>query len=258
MPTLKLYLLNGFSAELDGKPLTAFRSDRVRALLAYLAVEGQRPHPRSHLAELLWSGYAPVSARTSLRVALSNLRQVLSPLNLLQVSFRTLLLHTNHPYFWCDALALEAEGNGEPATGEAWLLQARPELFLAGLEGIDSGPFQVWLRERRAYYRELITRRQTQGVLPAPPPPDPVMPSGTAEPAPAGEPGETLAPTVEAFYGRHNELDQLRRWILATSSRRWSTALVRSQGNKRGAQEHNPPVGRRCSAPWPEFSGARC
>ena len=38
----------------DGAPITAFESDKVRALLAYLAVESGRPQRREMLAGLLW------------------------------------------------------------------------------------------------------------------------------------------------------------------------------------------------------------
>ena len=36
------------------EPVTAFASNKVRALLAYLAVEADRPHRREALAGLLW------------------------------------------------------------------------------------------------------------------------------------------------------------------------------------------------------------
>ena len=39
MPTLSLSLLGAFQGALDGCPLTHFRSNRVQALLIYLAVE---------------------------------------------------------------------------------------------------------------------------------------------------------------------------------------------------------------------------
>ena len=53
MAHLSLTLLGPFQASLDGQPITAFRYDKVRALLAYLAVESDRPHRRETLAGLL-------------------------------------------------------------------------------------------------------------------------------------------------------------------------------------------------------------
>ena len=49
---LQLRLLGTFDARLDGVPLQRFRSTKVRALLAYLAVEADRPHRREGLANL--------------------------------------------------------------------------------------------------------------------------------------------------------------------------------------------------------------
>ena len=76
MARLKARLFGPFEVSLDGEPLTGFDSDKVRALLAYLAVEADRPHRREKLAGLLWPDFSERSARTNLRRALSNLRKV--------------------------------------------------------------------------------------------------------------------------------------------------------------------------------------
>jgi predicted ATPase/DNA-binding SARP family transcriptional activator len=75
--TLSLALLGSFQAALDGTQLTGFESNKVRALLAYLAVEADRAHHREEVAELLWPERRSGVALHSLRNALSNLRQVL-------------------------------------------------------------------------------------------------------------------------------------------------------------------------------------
>ena len=46
MARLKLIFLGPFQATLDGRPILGFESNKVRALLAYLAVEWSRPHAR--------------------------------------------------------------------------------------------------------------------------------------------------------------------------------------------------------------------
>ena len=74
MDQLSLTLLGGFAVTLDGEPVKAFDSNKVRALLGYLAVEAGRAHRRESLAALLWPGYPDRSARTNLRNALANLR----------------------------------------------------------------------------------------------------------------------------------------------------------------------------------------
>ncbi len=51
-PHLSLMLMGQFQAAIDGQIVTSFESDKVRALLAYLAVESDRAHARSALAGL--------------------------------------------------------------------------------------------------------------------------------------------------------------------------------------------------------------
>ena len=46
MSTLSVSLLGSFQATLDGRPIAGFESNKVRALLAYLAIESERPHSR--------------------------------------------------------------------------------------------------------------------------------------------------------------------------------------------------------------------
>ncbi|MEZ4734662.1 MAG: BTAD domain-containing putative transcriptional regulator [Caldilineaceae bacterium] len=77
MAELQIVCLGDFQVTLAGAPLTTFQTEKVRALLAYLAVEG-RVHQRSELAQFLWSGYSEASARNSLRQAVHQLRQLLS------------------------------------------------------------------------------------------------------------------------------------------------------------------------------------
>lgn len=57
MTHLTLNFLGQFRAAYADRPLNGFESNKVRALLAYLAVEADRPHPRAQLATLLWPGY---------------------------------------------------------------------------------------------------------------------------------------------------------------------------------------------------------
>ncbi len=63
---------------ISGKePVTAFESDKVRALLAFLVVEADRPHPREKLAEFLWPDRRSGAALGNLRHALTILRRAI-------------------------------------------------------------------------------------------------------------------------------------------------------------------------------------
>jgi DNA-binding SARP family transcriptional activator/predicted ATPase len=78
MPRLSISLLGSFQVTLDDRPVTDFVTDKTRALLAYLAVENDRPHRRESLAGLLWPDQPDQDARRNFRQALFNLRQALS------------------------------------------------------------------------------------------------------------------------------------------------------------------------------------
>lgn len=77
MPRLKIELLGPMQVTLAGQSLTDFATDKVRALLAYLAVESSQAHRRDALAGLLWPDQPQHKARHSLRQALTSLREAL-------------------------------------------------------------------------------------------------------------------------------------------------------------------------------------
>jgi DNA-binding SARP family transcriptional activator len=74
---LKLTLLGGFQAQLDGGTLLAFPTRKTHALLAYLALPLGQAHPREKLATLLWGDMPEAQARGNLRQALSRIRKTL-------------------------------------------------------------------------------------------------------------------------------------------------------------------------------------
>jgi len=77
MPHLVISLLGAFSVRLDGERITDFGYDKVRALLAYLAIESQRPHRRDRLVGLLWPDQPQSEALRNLRAALYRLRSAI-------------------------------------------------------------------------------------------------------------------------------------------------------------------------------------
>jgi DNA-binding SARP family transcriptional activator/predicted ATPase len=75
---LSISLLGSFRAILPQGSAATFESDKVRALLAYLAVEAQHAHRREKLAGLLWPDLPNQRARQNLSQALYNLRAAIN------------------------------------------------------------------------------------------------------------------------------------------------------------------------------------
>ena len=105
MTLLSLSLLGPFRATLAGEPVTGFESNKVRALLAYLAVEADRPHSRSTLAGLLWPELPDRVALTNLRHVLPNLRRAIGDFDgqpsFLLIPRQTVQFNTTSDY-WLD------------------------------------------------------------------------------------------------------------------------------------------------------------
>ena len=70
-----LMLFGRLEATLDGALITTFESAKVRALLAYLAAEADRPQRREALAGFLWPDWPQQSAMRNLRNALADQRK---------------------------------------------------------------------------------------------------------------------------------------------------------------------------------------
>ena len=75
---MQLRLLGNLEIRRSGNLVTGFVSNKVQALLCYLAVTG-RPHLHPVLAGLLWGELPEASAQNGLRQALTNLRQLVGP-----------------------------------------------------------------------------------------------------------------------------------------------------------------------------------
>jgi DNA-binding SARP family transcriptional activator len=61
--------LGAFEVSLNSLTVTAFPTDKIRALMAYLALETAQPHRREVLAGLLWPEMPQPMALTNLRLA---------------------------------------------------------------------------------------------------------------------------------------------------------------------------------------------
>jgi predicted ATPase/DNA-binding SARP family transcriptional activator len=77
MPKLSLSLLGPPQITLDGRPPAVHLTVKTQALLAYLAIEADIPHPRDFLAGLLWPDHSQDAAHNSLRQSLHQLSRAL-------------------------------------------------------------------------------------------------------------------------------------------------------------------------------------
>ncbi len=163
---LALQLLGTFRATVDGTSITGFPSDKARAPLAYLTVEGDRPHSRASLATLLWPNTQDEGALGNLRKTLHRLHAALLPartpagetvlitsrhdiqlngaactadVTTFQALLRAVEVHPHPSLHLCDACLDEL--------GAAVALY-RGEL-LAGLGLPDAEPFEEWLMLKR-------------------------------------------------------------------------------------------------------------
>jgi DNA-binding SARP family transcriptional activator/predicted ATPase/predicted negative regulator of RcsB-dependent stress response len=71
-------MLGPLQIALDGQPVGGLIYNKARALLAYLAVEADRPHHRDALVSLLWPDLPTPAARTNLRQVIANLREAIA------------------------------------------------------------------------------------------------------------------------------------------------------------------------------------
>jgi len=170
MPFLELSFLGPFQVTLEGSPVTGFEADKVRALLAYLAVESDHPHRREQLAALFWPGWPDASARTSLRNALSNLRKAIGDETaeppFLLITRETIQFNPESDYF-LDTLELERLTKDSHASAEQ--LQSALDLYRGGfLEGFtlkDCPAFDDWslaVREQLQTHTSTLLSRLTE------------------------------------------------------------------------------------------------
>lgn len=162
---LQLNFLGGFSASIDGVPLTDFPYDKVRALLAYLVMEPAE-HSRERLAELLWPDLDGEKARGNLRRCLFDLRRALGDSaaatshDFIVGGMRTLRFNFAAPYrldveefIAADSVAPEPSSVRELRT----TLYRGP--FLAGLSLPDAPEFDVWMiAKREALHRSALAQ----------------------------------------------------------------------------------------------------
>ncbi len=168
---LKLSLLGAFLAKSGETDVQEFESAKVRALLAYLMLESEKPHSREHLAGLFWGDSDDVKAAKNMRQGLSNLRKSIRDNDpekpFLLISSDAIQANLNNPHLILDAHAFERlistceshpHRNLKTCTACAYRLEQAVELYrgelLDGFVLKDSEYFQDWLVARREYFHQ--------------------------------------------------------------------------------------------------------
>ena len=159
MDSLSLGLLGPFHSARDGRSISGLTAGRLRALLAYLAVEADRVHLRQTLADFFFPESSQTEANNQLRYALSNLRTLIGDREasppFLTITRETLQFNLACHY-WLDTELFEALGCEDDAGRLAQAVSVYRGPFLEGVVVDNSEPFEQWMSWRREQYERLM------------------------------------------------------------------------------------------------------
>jgi DNA-binding SARP family transcriptional activator/predicted ATPase len=177
-PLLHLHLFGPFSASLDDGSPVSFPTDKVRALVAFLALETDRAHDRHSLAALLWPEWPDDVALNNVRKTLHRLREAVAKADpalaerLLAADRRTVAmrpdaLDLDASAFEADLAAVAAHSHVSLAACPSCLerlsmaVNAYRADLLDGFALPDAPAFDEWLALRR----EALHQRQMGALL---------------------------------------------------------------------------------------------
>lgn len=109
MTVLRVTLFGKLSVQQNGRCLSGFDGRKVRDLFAFLLLRRDKPHPREHLAALLWPDTDQSHAKNYLRKTLWQLQTALEDVapNLLAADLDWIELRANGRNLWLDVAQLE-------------------------------------------------------------------------------------------------------------------------------------------------------
>lgn len=171
MLSVSLTVLGTCSLTVSTTTITQFPTEKVRALLVYLALE-PRPHRREAIAELLWPDNRPGMALRNLRLSLFRMRQMLTTIDP-QLADRLLFIDRQTIQLAPDILSVDAlrfqtaidvcEQHSHHAISECATCRAQLSAAVAEYQGDllphltlpDAPIFEEWLQLRRETLRNM-------------------------------------------------------------------------------------------------------
>jgi adenylate cyclase len=148
--SIRLHVLGPFRALWsDGEPVE-LANKKARALLAYLAVENDRPHARERLAGMLWGETGDDRARHNLRQSLSAIRRTCGPV----IDSQGDLLRLDRDRCTADAMDVKRLSGAETADELRRCLDLYRGDLLEDLE-LHEPVYDEWLELARARLRKV-------------------------------------------------------------------------------------------------------
>jgi len=159
---LSLKLLGGFAIR-DGAEKELFlRTRKTRALLAYLAVNADKPQPRERLMALLWSDRSEQQARQSLNQALVSIRHLVDGGDVPLLESDGIYVTLRGDALQSDVAQFRSAVANEPAKAAA--VYDGP--FVDGMSAPDPA-FEEWLRTTRSALQSLACEALNRSAIAA-------------------------------------------------------------------------------------------
>lgn len=162
-PPFELQLLGRFDVRYRGHSVAGMSYNKMRALLAYLAMTPGQDHSREALAGLLWASNDLATARGNLRRTLADLRRVLEiPTGMVifavtKNSIRFVAEPVADVWTFMGRQPVDCASGAADIAGEESAIALYRGEFLAGLSLPDSPDFEDWLQiQREAMHRRAL------------------------------------------------------------------------------------------------------
>ena len=153
---IRLSVLGGFALYDQLGNRIEVPSKKVRAIIAYVLLEGGRPVSRERLAGLLWSDRSEQNARQSLRQSLVKMRSIFEKANFSSFKIGREDIHIHAECVSVDIFAFEEALLDRRVLADTINESSQPDRILSGLESLDE-LFGSWIQHIRHHWRERLS-----------------------------------------------------------------------------------------------------